>query len=110
MRDFFFSYCEKQTEKLRVEKLPWAGWEPAAKRALEVGIRSGGTGHDTLRLDEAHTCGSRPGYPAAPGVTFSPASAPGAGVVVHVLGARSAGLSSRAVGFTCPAPLGDGCS
>lgn len=109
MRDFLFPAREKRTENLRVEKLPLAGCEPAAKRAFEVSIQVGRNG-PRLRRDNAHTCESQHGYLGALGMTFSLASAPGGGVVMHVFRARSAGLGPGAMGVTCLAPLGDGCS
>lgn len=109
MRDFLFPACEKWTENLRVEKLPLAGCEPAAKRAFEVSIQVGRNG-PRLRRDNAHTRESQHGYLGALGMTLSLASAPGGGVVMHVFRARSAGLGPGAMGVTCLAPLGDGCS
>lgn len=78
MRDFLFPAREKRTENLRVEKLPLAGCEPAAKRAFEVSIQVGRNG-PRLRRDNAHTRESQHGYLGALGMTFSLASAPGGG-------------------------------
>lgn len=114
VRDFLFPAREKRTENLRVEKLPLAGCEPAAKRAFEVSIQVGRNGprlrRDKAHTCKAHTCESQHGYLGALGMTFSLASAPGGGVVMHVFRARSAGLGPGAMGVTCLAPLGDGCS
>lgn len=78
MRDFLFPAREKRTENLRVEMLPLAGCEPAAKRAFEVSIQVGRNG-PRLRRDKAHTRESQHGYLGALGMTFSLASAPRAG-------------------------------